>query len=309
MNPRAMTLAAMLMTAPIACNPPASAPTTPPASQQKPEADAALTDTKPTPGAEAPPANDAVIYKDDKGRTLTMADLQDAQELADDRWDQNIAPEAMSSYQAGQLAGRERRFDDAITHFLDASLAAPGWPKPIYGAAWTYLFQGDVEKSLEAYEAVDKIAPRGYIATKAAIDTLKREQDAKLPPASYLRFELQLAKRDKDGRIVFIKEILAESPNFPVAWKELSTLLDDPDESLAAIEKGLTFQPDDDTRGHLLVNKAIHLMRLDRRDEAIEILGKLALDRKSTNATEFMAKVTLMRLHGGTFRQNTPQTP
>lgn len=254
-------------------------------------------------GSTPPTAQDArdeptgeLVYTSRAGLKLTRADLKAADTLLEVQpYEKDVPSEARDLYKQGQDAGKARRFDEALQHFIDASLIARSWPAPAYGAGWTYLFKGDIEKSIEAYQRADTLDPRGYLSAKIALDTLQREQKGVLRPATYMRFELQMANRDPAGRIAFLKEILEEQPAFPAAWKDLSTLLENPDEALRAIEEGLKHKPDRETLGHLLINKAILIERLGRRDEAIEILGELALDPNSTRATEFMAKKTLRR--------------
>ena len=64
-------------------------------------------------------------------------------------------------------------------------------------------------------------------------------------------------------------------------------------ERLAAIEKGLAANPDGETKGILLINKALIMDRSGGHEGAVRLLGELALDPASTYATEHLAKVTL----------------
>ena len=54
--------------------------------------------------------------------------------------------------------------------------------------------------------------------------------------------------------------------------------------------------PDGETRGILLINKAVILHRRGDRDGAVKILGELALDPRSTLGTEALARATLASL-------------
>lgn len=85
-------------------------------------------------------------------------------------------------------------------------------------------------------------------------------------------------------------------PAFAPAWNELANLLDDPSARLRAVERGLAASPDDDTRGMLLIRRAIALHACGQADEAVRILGGPALDPAATLATESLAKYTLARL-------------
>lgn len=88
-------------------------------------------------------------------------------------------------------------------------------------------------------------------------------------------------------------------PAFPPAWKELAALLADADARWQAITKGLDGSPDGETRGALLIYKAILLLQRGERQDAIRILGVLALNPASTLATEALAKATLARVFEG----------
>lgn len=53
---------------------------------------------------------------------------------------------------------------------------------------------------------------------------------------------------------------------------------DEPDQRLVVLETGLAQDPDAETRGFLLLNKALLFDRTGRHDEAVTILGDLATD-------------------------------
>jgi hypothetical protein len=76
----------------------------------------------------------------------------------------------------------------------------------------------------------------------------------------------------------------------------LSSLLEDADARLRAITRGLEHDPDLETKGMLLINRALVLHRRDDRDGAVKILGELALDPQSTLSTEALAKATLAQV-------------
>ena len=62
---------------------------------------------------------------------------------------------------------------------------------------------------------------------------------------------------------------------------------------LQIIEKGLNTNPDQETKGFLLMNKAITLATTGNESKAVEILGKLALDPHSPLDIELLSKKTL----------------
>ena len=98
---------------------------------------------------------------------------------------------------------------------------------------------------------------------------------------------------DKVEKRALLEGIVEKFPAFPAAWKELSSLLDDPDARLRAITRGLEHDPDAETKGMLLINRAFILHGRGDVEGAVKILGELALDPESTLSTELLAKATL----------------
>lgn len=242
---------------------------------------------------------DKIVYQGKDGAALTLEELElfalQAQSMVP-TYELNVPGEARDFYKQGQIAGTNQKYQEAVNLFIESSLKARHWPAPVYGAAWAYLLQGKMEESISAYEAIDNdLAPRGYKNTKMALDTLKRESEGKVPPATYMRYELKMANEAPAGKIKALRQILDEAPAFPGAWNTLSTLLKDPAEQLDAIEQGLSHDPDAETRGQLLVNKAILLFDKGQKEEAINLAGALAADPTVPLRTEFMAKLSLLR--------------
>jgi hypothetical protein len=98
--------------------------------------------------------------------------------------------------------------------------------------------------------------------------------------------------------------LLEPSPEFPAAWEALAWQVGRrgrmrSSESVWLLEKidyGLSFSPDPQTRGYLLISKAVVMMGVGpgRRDEAIAILGELALDPTAPRDVEATAKEALV---------------
>ena len=63
------------------------------------------------------------------------------------------------------------------------------------------------------------------------------------------------------------------TPAFPAAWQHLASVLDEDDARLHALDRGLAFQPDAETRGMLVINKALLLDRRGQTQEAITMLA------------------------------------
>src|SRR5438445_6145069 len=90
-----------------------------------------------------------------------------------------------------------------------------------------------------------------------------------------------------------VREMVKLIPQFAPAWKEFGSLCDDDGERLTAIEKGLAANPDVGTKGMLNINKALVLNLKGNHDDAVRLLGQLALDPNSTLGTAHSAKAAL----------------
>jgi tetratricopeptide (TPR) repeat protein len=239
-----------------------------------------------------------IVFRDAQGRELKEADL--AGVTGNVKWEDigsgNIPTKAEELHQQGRQAGAAGDYDKALLLLAQAHEAAPDWPYPVYDAAFTYLLKGDADKAEEKYAAVDKMAPRGFFTAKTAIDCLRREKSGGLKPGMYKLLVLLEWETDPSKKKATLERMVMQSPKFPAAWKELALLQDDDDAKLKAIETGLSYTPDGETKGTLLINKALTLSGKGKRDEATRILGELALDPTSTLGTEHLAKVALANL-------------
>jgi len=245
-------------------------------------------------------SQERLIFRDANGRELSTKDLRGVSGKANYEvvGVRDVPDAAMRLHEAGRRAGAAGRYDDALTALAQAHELAPTWPYPLYDTAWTYLLIGDATRAEEKYSEVDKLAPRGFFTTKTALDCLRRERKGEIGPGAYKVFVL-LESRSASEKKEVLNALLKKWPRFPAAWKELSTLLDDDVGQLAAIEKGLAYDPDGETQGILLLNKALALNRQGKKNEAVAMLGTLALDPQSTLGTETLAKFTLLQITSG----------
>ncbi len=243
---------------------------------------------------------ESFVFRDAAGRELTTRDLEgfSGQVGWEIVGDGTVPGEAVQLHQEARLAGTRGDYRSALVFLDHARALAPDWPYPIYDAAFTYLLQGDTEAAEELYAEVDLMAPRGFFTCKTTLDCLRQEHAGALP-AGFSRTFTALEWLDDAAQKKAVLETMVDAyPAFGPAWKELSALLDDPDERLHAITRGLEADPDPETRGILLINRALVLDQRGERAEAIAILGELALDPASTLATETLAKATLAQLVG-----------
>jgi tetratricopeptide (TPR) repeat protein len=208
----------------------------------------------------------------------------------------NVPAEAESLHKQARLAGEAGDYKNAIALLKRASNLAPAWPYPVYDMAFTYLLMKDAENAREHYRKTVELAPRGFFTAITALDALDREAKGDLPAGTYLAYVSLEWMDDAGKKADAIRQLVKRLPGFAPVWKEQVILADTDAEKLAAIEKGLAANPDGETKGILLINKALVLDRSGDRDGAIRLLGELALDPAATYATEHLAKVTLANL-------------
>ncbi len=239
-----------------------------------------------------------LVFQDAAGRVLTTQDLEAFTGQVD--WEikcgHTVPTGAVRLHEEARAAGARGEYQRALV-LLDAAHAlAPGWPYPVYDAAFTYLIQGDTDTAERCYTQVDRLAPRGFFTCKTTLDALRRERAGELPEGFCKAFAALESLDDLPRKKAVLDGIVDRFPGFAPAWKELAALLDGPADRLRAIERGLGARPDAETRGMLLLNKALVLHQRGERDAAIAILGDLALDPASTLATETLAKATLAQI-------------
>lgn len=240
-------------------------------------------------------AADDIVFKDSAGRVLRRSDL----DKADGRFSWElpsatpVSQAARDAHALGRAAGKNGDYRTALAHFETASKLAPRWPYPIYDAAFTYLLQKDFDAAYRHYRRVDALAPRGFFTAKTAVHSLRMERDGKLPQGTYLRYLALEWEADRDKTRQAALAMTRETPGFAPAWKTAAHLEDDPDKRLALLDSGLKAGPDAETRGFLLLNKAMVLRERNQIPEAMVMLGELAVDPQSPLDVEALARHTL----------------
>lgn len=236
-----------------------------------------------------------VIFRSADGRTLTTDDLRGA--TGTFQWEvigkTKVPAEAEFLHQQGRKAGGEGDYNKALTLLKRASHLAPDWPYPVYDMAYTFLLMKDIDNATKSYRRTVVLAPRGFFTAITALDTLEREQKGDLPAGTYLSYVSLEWLDDPGKKAELVHQWVTQVPRFAPAWKELANTLDGDAEKLSAIEKGLAAEPDLETKGTLLINKALVLNRQGAQKGAIKLLGELALDPESTYSTENLAKASL----------------
>lgn len=249
---------------------------------------------------ERPKASAVVVFRGADGRALTMDELRGL--TGNFRYEvvgkSNVPAEAETLHKQARQAGGSGNYKKAITLLEQAAKLAPQWPYPVYDMAYTYLLMKDADNARKHYRKTVELAPRGYFTAITALDTLVREEKGELPPGTYLAYLSLEWLDDPAKKAETVRQLLKRVPAFAPGWKEVAVLAGDDADKLAAVAKGLAANPDAETKGILLINKALILDRQGDHDGAVRLLGELALDPASTYATEHLAKVTLASVSG-----------
>lgn len=229
-----------------------------------------------------------VIYTNKKGKKLTRQDLEELT-LTPNSGDWEVSQQALQLHQEGRQLGAAGQYGKAIAKLQEAAEEAPEWPYPVYDQAFTYLLMKDFPKALQTYKKVDLMAPEGFFTTKTAIDALSKERLGELPAGIYLLYMQIEWSQNQEEKVHLIDLMLGKAPEFAALWKEKALTVEDENKRLEYLEKGLKCDPDPETRGVLLANKAIILYKRGRHDEATALMGELVMDKKNepTSARAF----------------------
>jgi tetratricopeptide (TPR) repeat protein len=240
-------------------------------------------------------SDNEIIFHARDGRILTRSDLKEASGTFN--WEvlgsQGVPAEAKAQHEAGRRAGSSGRSDEALTLFEKAAHLAPQWPYPVYDAAFTYLLKGDDRRALDWYGRTVKLAPNGFFTALTAVQYLRLEAAGKIPRGTYLDYVSLEWEESRQRKRERLEALTKAAPTFAPAWKDLAPLLDDPQSRLSALEAGLKADPDPETRGFLLVNKALLLARSDRKAEGIAILGDVATQANQPGDVQQLALFAL----------------
>lgn len=244
----------------------------------------------------APASGVTVIAAD--GRTMAMDEA--SKESGTARYeieaDYAVPPEAEALHQQAREAGAAGQYPKAIELLDQAAKLAPKWPYPVYDKAFTYLLMKDDANALASYRKTVELAPRGFFTALPALDTLEREAAGKLPVGTYVSFLSLEWANSEDQQRATLERLTQQAPTFAPAWSKLATLLTSDQERLAALDKGLAAAPDAETKGELLINKALLLSKLGERAEAERMLKELIADPGATSAAVLLARESLESL-------------
>lgn len=241
-----------------------------------------------------------VVFRSEDGKVLTSDDLKAAEGQVSYEIPgvMEIPEEARRLHQEARQLGASGGYMDALEKLAKARALAPSWPYPVYDSAFTYLMMNDFAKARELYGETMKLSPRGFFTAITALDALNREASGDLPVGTYLAYLSIEWIDDPAQKAKMARSLVEKCPGFAPAWKSHAVLCEDPEERIDALEKGLAANPDKETKGILLINKALHLSGQGEKGRAIEILGSVALDRETTLGNEHLAKQALAMITG-----------
>jgi tetratricopeptide (TPR) repeat protein len=239
-------------------------------------------------------SNVNIEFTDDKGNKISKAELENSTGTFNYEiyGIDNVSELAKSLHNQARQFGQTGDYKNAIEKLKQANKEAPSWAYPLYDLAYTYLLQDDYENALKYYQLTDKVAPKGFYTSKTALHTLEREKTGDLQKGLYKSY-LSLEWIDNQTKKKqMIKLLVDKFPTFAPAWKDYSSLLENK-ERLNAIEKGLEQNPDIETKGMLLINKALVINENGDFKSASKILTNIILDSNSTFGNIEMGKFAL----------------
>lgn len=236
-----------------------------------------------------------VVFSGDDGRQLTFSDLKNAEGTFEYTivGQEQIPAEANSLHRMARQLGASGDYEAAIKALTEAQTLAPDWPYPTYDMAFTYLLMDDFDKAREHYRKTVDMSPRGFFTAITALDALEREATGDLPQGTYAAYMALEWISDPGQKARIVQQMTEELPDFAPVWKEYALQCDSTEDKLAGIEQGLAANPDAETKGMLLISKALSINENGDADTAKTILGNLALDPDTTFANEHLAKQAL----------------
>jgi tetratricopeptide (TPR) repeat protein len=239
-----------------------------------------------------------LVFKDSIGHSISKSEIKNTtgQVNYEVMGNQNIDPKAQALHQEARQLGQTGKYDLSITKLEEAIKIQPTWAYPTYDLAYTYLLKGDFDNALKFYKKTDELEPKGFFTVKTAIYSLEGEKIGKFPKGLYTAYMQIEWTDDNKKKLEIANTITQKVPDFAPAWKELANLLDDKTSRLKAIEQGLSKNPDAETKGILLINKAVILDDNGKKEEAKTILGNLIFSSDVTTGNLELAKFTLKSL-------------
>ena len=242
-------------------------------------------------------ANVTVAFKDEQEQLLTLDDLQTVRGTV--RWEvrgrASVPLEAERLHEEGRAAGASGDYDTALSLLTRSAELAPDWPYPVYDRAFTHLLQHDFDAALRDYRKTMQLAPGGFFTAEVAVDALTRESEGELPSGLYAAFAM-LEHMPADERRAIVRQLTEKFPSFAPGWNEHANFVADLAERLQVVDNGLAARPDRDTRGFLLVKKAMTMSCLGDAAGASALLHQLLSDPEGSLGTRAAAEFARAQL-------------
>lgn len=237
-----------------------------------------------------------IISYDKKSNTFTETDIEEPTMPVNDQVTLagGMDARAKQLHEEGRALGTTGDFDAAILKFEEAIHIQPDWGYPVYDMAFSYIFKGEDDLALRFFKKTDELEPDGFFETKEAIYALEGEKDGRFPKGIYMYYK-QITMRPgltQQQKLDIATEITRNLPDFAPGWLALQGLLQESNLRLHAIEQGLSKNPDETTKGYLLVNKAQLLAVSGRLKEAVQLLENI-MSPESITTNILLAKMTL----------------
>jgi tetratricopeptide (TPR) repeat protein len=237
-------------------------------------------------------STDQVVYTNKQGEQSTDITKQDGKVSYQVLGGKSIPAKAKQLHEQGREKGAAGDYVAAIRLLNEAAALAPDWAYPSYDLAFTYLLKGNHTEALEKYKEVERLEPRGFFTAKTAVWALEREEKGIFPKGTYSAY-VSLEWLDSEKKKMMVSQLTTSVPTFAPAWKEQAFLSTNEEEKLQCIEKGLALEPDGETYGILMLNKASVIYQKGQKAEAIAMVEKLKTDPTSTLATKALAQELL----------------
>ena len=245
-----------------------------------------------------------VSYIDSQGHTIQPDELGGRT----DRITWEIRDGGEVNVEARRLHDEGRAdFDAAIELFTRAAALDSAWPYPVYDRAFTHLLKGEFEAALTDYRKSLELAPLGFFVAATAADLLSREIAGEFPRGLYQAFAMLEHMPVEQQRSV-VAQLVEKYPSHAPAWVLHAGFLEDLSEKLSAIEQGLAARPDPDTRGSLLVQKALTLHAKGASERALEILEPLMASTGDSLGAHSKARIAAAHVRSTSAGTASPAT-
>lgn len=193
-----------------------------------------------------------------------------------------VPERAMQLHAEGRKHGEAGAFAQALQSFQQAREAAPAWPLPLYDVGLTYLYMKEDAKALEAYEQLHALVPEGVSDSPRMRDSLRREQDGRVPPGTLRDFLQVMQLKDLPEIQRRLEAMTQQAPAFVPAWLERARLASEqPEQAQRLVAQTLALEPDPLTRAELLTYQALLLRRQGQSAAARKQLEALRDDPRT----------------------------